>query len=277
MNLINLQNFLSIVETGSLIRTSERMNVTQSTVTARLKTLEDELGQTLFLRHKTGATLTASGVKLRRYAQVMVELWNQARQETAMPDGMDAVCNFGCQSDLRGGLGQQFLDSIRRSGPRVAVTAWAGSGADLERWLDAGLVDIAVTYQPATQLGYRLYSLPDDVLTLVSTIPDSPLRFDPNYIFVEGGEEFGRDHAAFYADADVARLSFGNADWALDHILAHGGTAYLPLRLAQPHVQSGQLHIIANAPQFNRKTYLIVNEKAAAGWDWLPPLIDSLQ
>lgn len=277
MNLINLQNFLSIVETGSLIRTSERMNVTQSTVTARLKTLEDELGQTLFLRHKTGAVLTASGVKLRRYAQVMVELWNQARQETAMPDGMDSVCNFGCHSDLRNGLGQQFLESIRQNATRVAVTAWSGSGADLGRWLDAGLVDIAITYQPATQLGYRLYNLPDDVLTLVSTIPDSPLRFDPNYIFVEGGEEFGRDHAAFYADADVARLSFGNANWALDHILAHGGTAYLPQRLAQPHVQSGQLHNIASAPQFTRKTYLIVNEKAAASWDWLPPLIIALQ
>ena len=53
MNLSNLQTFLEIVETGSLIRASENLNVTQSTITARLKTLEQELGQTLFLRRKS--------------------------------------------------------------------------------------------------------------------------------------------------------------------------------------------------------------------------------
>ena len=46
MNIISLQTFLAIVETGSLVRASKKMNVTQSTVTARLKTLEEELGQT---------------------------------------------------------------------------------------------------------------------------------------------------------------------------------------------------------------------------------------
>jgi DNA-binding transcriptional LysR family regulator len=47
MNLANLETFLKIVETGSLVRASEALNVTQSTVTARMKSLEDELGQTL--------------------------------------------------------------------------------------------------------------------------------------------------------------------------------------------------------------------------------------
>ncbi len=47
MNLVNLETFLKIVETGSLVRASEALNVTQSTVTARMKSLENELGQTL--------------------------------------------------------------------------------------------------------------------------------------------------------------------------------------------------------------------------------------
>ncbi|WP_297768791.1 LysR family transcriptional regulator [uncultured Roseovarius sp.] len=51
------------------------MNVTQSTVTARLKTLEDEIGQTLLNRHKSGATLTPAGAKLLQYARIMTGLW----------------------------------------------------------------------------------------------------------------------------------------------------------------------------------------------------------
>ena len=55
MNDAALCTFIAIADTGSLVRASERLNVTQSTVTARLKTLEEELGQTLFTRGKAGA------------------------------------------------------------------------------------------------------------------------------------------------------------------------------------------------------------------------------
>lgn len=277
MNLSNLQTFLAIVETGSLIRASERLNVTQSTVTARLKTLEDHLGQTLFIRQKSGAVLTARGVKLRRYAEVMVELWNQARQETALPAGVEALVNIGCQSDLRTGLGQRLLNAIRALPNNLAVSAWSGSETDLSQWLSSGLVDLAVTYHTATEDGFRLHALADDALVLVSTHPDSPMRFDPHYVFVEGGEQFGRDHAAFYADADTARLSFGSANWALDHILAAGGSAYLPHRMITDHLHAKRLHLIPDAPKFTRKTYLIVNEKAAEGWDWLPAVLNTLR
>ncbi|MDG1801269.1 MAG: LysR family transcriptional regulator, partial [Paracoccaceae bacterium] len=58
MNITALQTFLAIVETGSLARASEQMNVTQSTVTARLQSLEQELGQQLIVRQKSGARMT---------------------------------------------------------------------------------------------------------------------------------------------------------------------------------------------------------------------------
>jgi DNA-binding transcriptional LysR family regulator len=276
MNLINLQTFLAIAETGSLIRASEQLHVTQSTVTARLQTLEDSIGQRLVTRHKTGATLTLPGIKLRRYAEVMLELWKQARQDTALPEGIDAVCNIGCHTDLHASLGQRLLDAIRVANPRVALSAWSGAATDLTHWMENGLVDVTLSYNSATPSGYHLHTLPDEILTLVSSRSNSPIRFDPHYVFVENGEEFGRDHAKFYSDADTAKLSFGNADWALSHILMNGGTAYLPKRLVADHLASGALHLL-DAPEFTRKTYLIVNEKAAANWAWLPPLITSLQ
>ena len=71
MNLSELRTFLTIVETGSLVRASHILNVTQSTVTARLKSLEDEIGQTLIIRNKSGATMTAAGVRLHRYADTI--------------------------------------------------------------------------------------------------------------------------------------------------------------------------------------------------------------
>jgi DNA-binding transcriptional LysR family regulator len=134
-----------------------------------------------------------------------------------------------------------------------------------------------VTYHTATEDGFRLHALTDDQLILVSSVPNSPMRFDPNYIFVEGGEQFGRDHAAYYADAGTARLSFGSPTWALEHLLEAGGSAYLPQRIVASYLASQQLHAIPEAPKFGRKTYLVVNEKAAEGWDWLPDVIEHLR
>ena len=65
MNIAALQTFLTILEQGSLVRASERLHVTQSTITARLKALEQDLGQTLINRHKSGVTPTAPGLRLK--------------------------------------------------------------------------------------------------------------------------------------------------------------------------------------------------------------------
>ena len=57
MNLAGLQTFLAILNAGSLARASEQLHVGQSTVTARLQKLEEEIGQTLFHRQKSGVSV----------------------------------------------------------------------------------------------------------------------------------------------------------------------------------------------------------------------------
>ena len=276
MNLASLQTFLAIVETGSLVRASERLNVTQSTVTARLKALEEQLGQTLLLRQKSGAELTSSGFKFKRYAEAMTELWRQARQETSLPDGIEAVCKIGCHMDLWPELGRQVFSEIHTGHPETALSAWPGEQADLDRWLGTGLIDAALTYQPTAHEGQTIHTLRAERLVLVSSRPDSPMRFDPGYVYVDAGEDFGRRHAAAYADAATATVSFGCAVWALDHLLDHGGSAYLPESLAAPHRAAGALHPVSGAPVFGRTAYLITNDAAAENWPWLSALVERL-
>lgn len=277
MYLAALETFLAIVESGSLVRASERLNVTQSTVTARLKGLEADLGQTLLLRQKSGVELTAAGFKFKRYAEAMTGLWRQARQETSLPAHISVVVNLGCHMDLWPGLGRRIFDELYGRRPATAVSVFPGEQAELDRWLGTGLVDAALTYRPDAHEQQTAHELMPDRLVLYTTRPGSPMRFDPLYVFVEAGEEFARRHAAAYADADTAKVSFGSAVWALEHLLAHGGSAYLPERLALPEVARGNLTAIPAAPVFSRKVYLVTNDAAASGWSWLPELTARLQ
>lgn len=277
MNLPALRTFLAIVETGSLVRASARLNVTQSTVTARLKSLEQELGQTLIIRQKSGASLTAAGVRLLRYAETISDLWQQARQETALPGGFDAVCNMACHPDLWPGLGERLFHWIRQGQPTVALSVWQGGVAEMSGWLTSGLADLALTHVPAANSAQTLRPLWTDRLCLVSRAPDSSIRFDPGYVFVEAGDEFGRWHAASYADAGTARLSFGSAQLGLDHLLTHGGSAYLPLRMAAPYLRDARLFRLHQAPEFQRECFAVINKTAAAAWPWLDAALGDLE
>ena len=272
MNLVNIRTFLKIVETGSLVRASEALNVTQSTVTARLKGLENELGQILLHRQKSGAELTAAGFKFKRYAELMSDVWRMARRETSLPSNIEAVFNFGCHVDLWPGLGRKIFDEIYHDHPTIGQSIWPGDQVELDRWLGAGLIDAALTYQPVAHENQTIHDLRAERLILVTTRPGSPMRFDPLYVYVHAGEEFARNHSAAYADADTAKINFACAVWALEHLLEHNGSAYLSERLAKPHMTAGRLHIVPDAPVFNRSIYLVTNNAASTKWSDLPAL-----
>lgn len=269
MHLAELQTFLAIVESGSLVRASAQLNVTQSTVTARLKSLESEIGQTLINRRKSGVSMTAAGVKLHRYAATISGLWNQARQETALADGLNSVCNLGCHPDLWAALGTRIFDYVRASEPTMAVSVWLGSQSELADWFDDGLIDLSLSYRPSANEKQTLLLSIDDQLILVSTDVNSSIKSDPNYVFVEAGEEFGREHAAAYADAGTARISFNTAKLGLEHLLEHGGSAYLPERMVREKLMTKELHKLNRAPVFTRRAYLLVNQSVSDTWQWL--------
>lgn len=275
MNLTSLETFLAIVETGSLVRAAERLHVSQSTVTTRLQTLEQNLGTTLVHRQKSGVELTEAGRRFRHHAIVMVELWSQATQDIALPDTVDVVCSIGCHPDLWAGPGRRLFDRVRSAHPEAALTVLPGDQTEIERLLRGSLVDLAITYDVSVHHNQTVHSLPSETLTLVSDRVGTPMRFDPKYLYVEGGEDFRRRHAAAYSDAGTARLSFGSAAWALDEVLANGGSAYLPTRLTARHLADGRLYPVADAPSFTRNVYLVLSERAGT-WPWLHPIVTAL-
>lgn len=272
-----IETFLAIVDSGSLIGAADRMAVSQSTVTTRLQGLEAQLGQTLLRRRKSGIELTAAGFKFHRYAEVMANLWRQAQQETSLPEGVESVCNIGCQLDLWPGLGEDIFGRIRQEQPKVALAAWPGEQAELDRWLGTGQVDIAFTYAAAAHDNQTIHPLPPEHLVLVSDRADSPMRFDPAYVFVEGGADFRERHAATYADADTAQISFASAVWAREHLNTAGGSAYLPMRLVADDLASGALFRVADAPEFTRNVYVVTTDTGMANRAWWPPLLEQLR
>jgi DNA-binding transcriptional LysR family regulator len=276
MNITSLQTFLAIVDTGSLVRASQVLNVTQSTVTARLQTLEDEIGQQLLNRQKSGTTLTPAGTRLLHYARIMTGLWRQARYETSLPAGLASVCTFGCDRELWHGPGRAFFNGVISEHADMALSVQQGSARDLEAWLAEGAVDVILTFDSVTRGAQTAYPLPPENLVLYSDRADTAIDSDPKYIFVDHGQDYRRQHAETYYGAGVARINFDSSWWALQCLLDRGGSAYLPESLAAPYVADGQLFRL-EAPVYTRKKNLIVNDASAQNWTWFAPLVARLR
>jgi LysR family transcriptional regulator, flagellar master operon regulator len=276
MNLEELRTFLEVVEARSLVAASRRLHVTQSTVTARLNTLEKEIGQKLLHRGKSGAELTSAGFKFERYAQVMLQLWRQARYEVSLPKGFEGVCNIGLEFDLWREVGQRFLDQMRHRCPKVAVAIWPGEQQQLDRWLKIGLIDIAFCYTPQGGEDFASRVLFDDELILVSRSRGAPAALDAAYVYVDHGDEFRRQHAAAFPTETTSAITLASSDWAVDYLLKNGGSGYLSRRHVGTFLRRGRLHAVARAPSFKRRVYLVESAHTVARWSWYEPAIAAL-
>ena len=65
--------FLSVCKRGSVTHAAEDLKITQTGVTQRIRSLEQDLGVTLFLRSKKGMTPTSEGQLLLNHCELLLE------------------------------------------------------------------------------------------------------------------------------------------------------------------------------------------------------------
>jgi LysR family transcriptional regulator, flagellar master operon regulator len=277
VELDQLATFLEIIELGSLAAAAARLNVTPSTVTARLNSLEQQLGCRLLHRNKSGAQLTSAGFKLQRYAELMTQLSHQARHELSMAPGVVGICNIGVAFDLWSEVASRFIDQIRRNSARVATATWPGEDRALQRWLDSGLIDIAFCYAARAGDGFSSRLLFEDQLIMVAARPGQSAHLDDSYIYVDHGEEFRRQHAHAFVGAPPSLVTIAASEWALEYLQKWDAKGYLPTRMVTPALQAGRLHRVEGAVTFARSVYLVQSTRSVHQWDWYEPALAALQ
>lgn len=80
MDAADLKFFAAVAKAGGMNRAASKLNTVQSNVTARVRTLEEELGVALFHRGHNGVTLTAAGERLLPFAMKITHLLDEARK-----------------------------------------------------------------------------------------------------------------------------------------------------------------------------------------------------
>ncbi len=251
------RTFLSVVAEGNFISAADKLHVSQSTVSTRIHTLEDQLNCTLFIRNKAGTALTAAGRQFQKHATALVRTVERARHDIGLPEGFSGTLTIGGRIGLWEEYLLQWLPLMQVDNPTISIRADSALEPELMQGLIEGRIDIGVMYTPQSRPGLIVEQLFEDQLVMISTDPKGAPEPQLGYVYVDWGPEFYARHSAFFPSFGVPSLT-ANIGWlGLQHILSNKGAGYFPLRIVRPHIEAKRLHIVAGAPKFLLPAYVV--------------------
>ena len=256
MDLELLRTFLELNRTRHFGRTAEALFLTQAAVSSRLKSLETQLGVTLFERSRREMRLTPEGSRLIRHSESMIAAWRMARQDVSLAEASEQLV-IGGSLRLWDVLLQRWLHDLRRANASLAIIAEAQSPDFLTRKLIDGTLDVAIMLEPAQLDIMQVREIATIEFTLVSSHPglDVTTALQQDYIYVDWGLSFALDHRRTFPDAPESMTRVSHAKMAIEYITSIGGSAYLPRRMVARDVELGLLHDVVDAPVFLRQAY----------------------
>lgn len=250
------RTFLMVAANGNFVAAASRLHVTQSTVSARIHTLETTLGVRLFQRGRNGAELTPAGKRFLRHAKHLVRTVEQARHDVGLPEGFHDVLTLSGRIAVWEGFLPHWVAWMRGAAPDVSLRLEIGFEPDIMQGLIEGTVDIGVMYTPTSRPGLVVEPLFDETLLLVTNDPKRPWP-DPDYIHIDWGTEFHALFSDHHPEMGAPTL-VANIGWlGVQQVLTYGGSGYFPLRLVRHYLEAGQLWRVPQSPQFKLTAYMV--------------------
>jgi DNA-binding transcriptional LysR family regulator len=280
MELRDLKTFVAVARLQSFHRASDELHTAQSTVSARIAALEEDLGVRLFERLGRRIVLTEPGRRLLDYARRMVDLEDETRAW---------VCGEG---ESRGSISVRVPESLcayrlgaairamRQRFPRMALSFTACASEGLDRDLRGGLTDLAFLMADSVSgkdlvvealsveslalvcgPGHRLAGLAavraEDLAgeTLVLSKADCSYRVLFEGLLEESGVE------------TAPGLEFSSAAALRGCVLEGGGVSILPGFAVQGEIERGELKILPWAGPRLETAVLMLHHKEK----WLSP------
>ena len=143
MEIRQLNTFICVADELSFTRASKRLCLAQSSVSAQIKVLEDELGVKLFDRIGRRVLLTDAGRKLYKYAGRMADMTREIRSQFSNDTYMRGSLTLRVPETVASvhmpGIVQGFVGDH----PRVNLRMINCSDDQLREELNSGRIDLA--------------------------------------------------------------------------------------------------------------------------------------
>ncbi|MFD7574563.1 LysR family transcriptional regulator [Streptomyces sp. NPDC056460] len=243
MELRHLQHFVAVAEDRHFTRAAERLMVSQSGLSASIRSLERDLRAPLFVRSTRRVTLTEAGRALLVEAERILAQVRAAHEAVAAVQGVvRGTLRLGAEQCVAGVHVAGLLAAFRRRHPEVEIRLRQEGGLALAEDVAAGRLDLAFAYRTrADSEQLRSVPLAAEPMTLLchpehplaAAGPGLALRDLAQEDFVDFHPGWGPRRAtdATFAAADVPRtvtLEVNDVHSLLDLVEEDLGVAAVP-------------------------------------------------
>ncbi|WEZ83017.1 LysR family transcriptional regulator [Rhizobium sp. 32-5/1] len=251
-----IETFLDLMETRSFNRTAERLNITQSTVSHRVKALEAQFNRKLFTRNKGGTVPTASGLRFLDHAKALQHQWHEATRAVENAGAYERSMRLGIQHDLAETLAGRWLAAVRAELPNTSIYMEADYSSQMNRDLAAGQLDLAILYTPHYLPDLHYERIGELTYTLVSTNGRTVAEVQPEtYIQAVYSPAFDRAHRLALPQLSAAPLAAGQNIAITQLLKTLGGAAYVTAATAAGLVAAGQARLVVDAVPIAQTVY----------------------
>lgn len=143
-----LEYFIAAGETGSITQASERINISQPSISTAISQLEQELDVQLFIRHHAqGLSLTPVGRLLPMEAKRLIEQAESLYAVASEASGeVRGQLNVGCLTTLAPMILPELSISFMSAFPKTRVRPHADHQETLLFGLRRAMIDVAISY-----------------------------------------------------------------------------------------------------------------------------------
>lgn len=160
MNLRFVEAFYWVASLKSISRAAEKLYLTQSAMSSRISTLEEELGVLLLDRRDKQFKLTGAGARFLVYAEKLLELQREVKQEMGSGQPMAVSMRIGAIESVLHSWLIPWLEKLRADHPGLELELTVETTPILVDLIQRGTLDLVFAVLPAASEGVRNQALP---------------------------------------------------------------------------------------------------------------------
>ncbi len=274
LSLSALESFYWVSQLKSFNAAAEQLNVTQPTVSYRIRELETQLGVSLFHRQKRQLLLTSEGEALKGYAEAMIGIARDIESNIRTRNTRLPTLRVGVMDSFAVACLPALLDELDRrfAGSRIAATV--DTSHNLAKDLSEGLLDVAVVSTPPAHENVALELLGRQSVSWIASpklfpgmdeVSDDALLSQRIFSTPAPSNLHSLTTNALRGNSNLGlRLNVCNSLGAILNLVEAGtGISILPPRLLQEQLRRGSLTVLKTRTRLPMQEVFVATNKGA--------------
>ncbi|KAB7709024.1 LysR family transcriptional regulator [Bacillus aerolatus] len=252
MDIKQLITFKHAAENLNFTQTAKLLNFAQSSVTAQIKVLEDEIGKPLFERLGKRLILTEAGHQFKRYAEKMINLSEEAITAANGEEELTGTLTIGAQESQCTYRLPPILKEFKAAFPKVKLVFKPANSDEMARkHLMGGLLDVAFIMDERKPEGSLIVEqLIKEELKLVVTPNQSTSAFSiddlkhATLLLTEDGCSYRNmfeESLNSFGIYPLDKIEFASIEAIKQCVIAGLGVALLPEMVVKKDIKEGRL------------------------------------